>query len=48
MITDGTIVFGNDFFPPGDGDRQLSESEVDTAIRSAGYIARVHPGYNPR
>ena len=41
-------IFGYDDFPGGDGDDELSDSEIRIALSSIGYQASEEPGYEPK
>ncbi len=55
MVSSSITITGNSSYPPsfpvvnGSGDGEaLSEEEINIALRSIGYQANSHPGYEPR
>jgi len=47
-VTAGVQIRGDDSFPLGDQNRDLSLAEAEAVVLSAGFRARAHPGYDPR
>ncbi len=51
-VSSSRTIVDNRVFPfagiPESGDELLSMLEIDIALRSIGYLANTHPGYEPR